>query len=306
MKTSTTNLIAILATGAALLAANTASAGHGFSFGGGNGGGFKVSFGGNNHNNHSNHNDHHDNHHHHTFYKNYHYPRYYAQPAYVAPCVHPLHSCCYVYPGDTWSSISLREYGKPNYGYSIAAFNGLSTRIRLVVGQKLLLPVIQPTGQLTASAAPASEPFYLPTYGAGEALGAEPAASGGGTRMPTNTSETSTPSTGMAGTPESTTPSDNSNQAASDRQSVPAGSQLVFNGQSLGAAKGTVRLRMGEMTLPVTVLEWTDAAVKIELPPMALANAMDADLEIMRADGSVASTSAIQLTPAASGLAQTN
>jgi hypothetical protein len=54
------------------------------------------------------------------------------------------------------------------------------------------------------------------------------------------------------------------------------------------------------------VLEWNDSSVQVKMPAMDLAEAMKADLEVLRADGSLASKSAIELTPAATRLALGN
>src|SRR5687768_17440247 len=133
MKSSISKMIAVAAISAVAWAAGSASA---------CGGGFKVSFGGGHGRVSIGHHGY--NHHHHVHVK-----RVYVKPVYVAPvapCIHPLHSFCFVYSGDTWTLLSLREYGKPNFGGTIAAFNGMSSGVRLVVGQQIRLPVIHPNG----------------------------------------------------------------------------------------------------------------------------------------------------------------
>jgi hypothetical protein len=87
---------------------------------------------------------------------------------------------------------------------------------------------------------------------------------------------------------------------------VAIGSTLVLDGESLGEEKGIVRLRIGGMALPVEVLEWSASSVKIELPKIDLSRPVKADLEVVRADGSLASSSAIELSPAATRLALGN
>jgi hypothetical protein len=289
-----------------LLTANRATAGHGFSFGGGNGGGigggngggnrsgFKVQFGGGNHSHHNKHHHHHGHHHHH--HKYYHRPvkKYYVEPVYVAPSVHPFHSCSYVVPGDTWYTISAREYGKPNFALSIAAFNGLSTRVRLVVGQKLLMPVILPNGSMTASAAPAGEPYFIPASTGYEtsALGADSSAvataeAGMDRRV---TAAGIKPATGTA-----------SNETADVRQAVTAGSLLSISDGVLGD-KGKVRLLVGNVAFPVDVIERSAGTAQIRLPQLELTAPVEAELEIQRADGSPVSKTAIKLMPAASML----
>jgi hypothetical protein len=87
---------------------------------------------------------------------------------------------------------------------------------------------------------------------------------------------------------------------------VAIGSTLVLDGKSLGTEQGNVRLRMGTLTLPVEVIEWSAESVKIQLPKMELSRSVKASLEVLRADGSLASSSAIDLSPAATRLALGN
>jgi hypothetical protein len=88
--------------------------------------------------------------------------------------------------------------------------------------------------------------------------------------------------------------------------SLAVGSEIVLDGQSLGDASGSVRLRLSGLALKVELLDWTTSAVKIRLPELDLASAMRAELEVLRADGSLASKSAVELTPAGTKLAQGN
>lgn len=90
------------------------------------------------------------------------------------------------------------------------------------------------------------------------------------------------------------------------RTQIQIGSVLVLDGQPLGSTKGTVRLLVGNLAMPVEVLEWTSTAAKIRMPMMDLAGPMKADLEVLRADGSLASSSPIEVTPAAPQIATSN
>jgi hypothetical protein len=60
------------------------------------------------------------------------------------------------------------------------------------------------------------------------------------------------------------------------------------------------------LALPVDVIEWSETSVEIQLPKMDLSNPVKAELEVMRADGSLASKSGIELTPAATRVALGN
>jgi hypothetical protein len=88
--------------------------------------------------------------------------------------------------------------------------------------------------------------------------------------------------------------------------SVAMGSILMLDGQSLGDMAGTVRMRINGLALPVKVLDWSADGAKIQLPQLELATAIEAEIEVIRADGSLASKSAINLTPAATRLALGN
>jgi hypothetical protein len=72
-----------------------------------------------------------------------------------APTFAPGHSIIVVLPGDSWFSISSREYGNTSVWSRIAEFNGLPQNLPLTVGMQLRLPVINPNGGLSMSNAPA-------------------------------------------------------------------------------------------------------------------------------------------------------
>jgi len=81
------------------------------------------------------------------------------------------------------------------------------------------------------------------------------------------------------------------------RTQVPVGGVLMINGQALGSATGTVRLVFDNRSLPVQVLQWGPATAKIQLPKLTLSGPLSADLEVLRADGTLASKSAIEIMP---------
>jgi hypothetical protein len=346
MKTSISKMMAVAAIAATAWAAGSASA---------CGGGVKVSFGGG----HGHVSIGHHGHHHHIHHDHVYVKRVYVEPVYVAPvapCIHPLHSFCLVYPGDTWSLLSLREFGKPNFGASIAAFNGMSTSVRLVVGQQLRLPVIHPNGSLTPSSAPVPAPFVLPSQpivgaplpmqgfspqiqGQPMPLQGQPVANAAvpfspqvqlsgptGQPMPPQGMQMNAsgapvgpqgpfngPMNGPMTSPDArpsapVLPSANIRVASVERPlaTVAIGSVLALDGHELGNEKGIVRLRINGLALPVEVLEWSAESAKIRLPELDVEGAMKADLEVLRADGSLASKTAIELTSAATRLALGN
>ncbi|HEY7618108.1 MAG TPA: LysM peptidoglycan-binding domain-containing protein, partial [Terriglobales bacterium] len=124
MKTSATKLIVLVSMSAVALAAGTAAA----CPKGGYGGGYNS-------------------------YNTVYVKKVYVQPVYT--CYRPLHCFAFVLPGDTWATISQREYGSVNFCPQIASFNRIGLGTQLFVGQQIRLPEIHPNGGLTASNAPA-------------------------------------------------------------------------------------------------------------------------------------------------------
>jgi hypothetical protein len=273
MKTMNTRTIAILSIVAVALAASTATAS------GNKKGGFSISFGGGSQNFHNNHVKQHP---------------HVVKKIYVTPtCYRPLHCYVWVLPGDTWYTISLREYGNSSFCHYIASYNGLSMSSPLIVGQQLRLPEIYSNGTLGVSYAPVPAPFVIPQAAAAPI--ATQNAMIAGASLNGDAAAAATPSANVRpAATESTLPS------------VAIGSMLVLDGQSFGGEQGIVRLRISSLTLPVEVLEWSASSAKVRLPELELAAAMRAELEVLRADGSLASKSAIQLTPAATRLALGN
>jgi hypothetical protein len=197
---------------------------------------------------------------------------------YVNPLYYPVNCHCFVYPGDTLATISLRAYGNGGLGQYIARYNGLRLNSRLFAGQKLRLPVINSNGTLTASPSPAPAPYLAQAVAqntTGQAFGSQ----------------------GVAIVPSTPVTNERSLPAAA------VGSVLMLDGQALGTEKGMVRLRIGALALPVEIVEWSPSAAKVQLPQLDLNAATNAELEVVRADGSVASKSTVKLTPAATRLA---
>jgi hypothetical protein len=188
----------------------------------------------------------------------------------------------------------MREYGKPNFGANIAAFNGMSTSLRLAVGQQLRMPVIHPNGSLTPSSAPAPAPFVPPS---------QPIVAG-----PLPVQGLAPLSTADARPSEPVSPSANIRAATEARPltTVAIGSVLSLDGQALGGERGIVRLRVNGLAFPVEVLEWSADSAKIRLPELDLEGPMKAEIEVLRADGSLASRTAIELSSAATRVALGN
>lgn len=305
MRSLTTHLTAILTISALALSAGSATAG-GFKW---SGKGVTVKVG-------SNHNKHYN----YKYHK--HYNKAYVKKVYVKPiydhCYYPPTSYCFVLPGECWYTLSHRIYGDRNLARHIAGFNGLSLGASLIPGQQLQLPVINQDGTLAASTAPAPAPIApqgQPFGAQGQAFGPQGAAFGPqgpmtGSPLPTSAA-TMTPGMESAAPPAPAAPAAPAanirvESAEASLPSVAIGSVLVLDSASLGSEPGSVRLRISGVSLPVEVLEWTGGSAKIRLPEMELSESLRAEIEVLRADGSLASRSAIRLTPAATRLALTN
>ncbi len=213
----------------------------------------------------------------------------------VGQAYEPFHSSYFVQPGDTFYKISLKEYSSTVATNYIPRFNRLATNWPLVVGQQLMLPVISSNGRLTASRAPAAEQLNADPFGTPQGPFTNPVAN--------FTLSTTTP---ITTTVAPTTVAPVTATTSERLPSVPTGSVLKLDGQSLGTEAGVVRLRISNVAFPVEVVEWAADSTKVRLPKMDVAAATKAELEVVRADGTIASTSAIELTTAAGGLALGN
>jgi hypothetical protein len=87
------------------------------------------------------------------------------------------------------------------------------------------------------------------------------------------------------------------------RTTVAVGSILLVNGQAFGDKAGGARLRISGMAMPIEVLEWIPAGVKVRLPQVEITGNTPADIEVLRGDGSLASKTAVTLTASPEQLA---
>lgn len=268
-------------------------------------------------------------------YKKVYVKKVYVQPRYVEPiydqCHHPCYSTCFVMPGDTWFTLSKRIYGTPTMWKHIASYNGLGMGASLPIGQQLRLPVVNANGTLAASsAAPAPMNFGaqgqagFPGQGfapQGQPFGAQsqPMAPQFGQQfgqpgMPQtnapqlNATPNAQPNQQQAAPAQSATATANIRTVSTEASlpSVAIGSTLMLDGQELGDERGSVRLRVSGLALPIGIIEWNNNSAKIQLPQLDLTSSIKAEIEVLRADGSLASKSAVNLTPAATRLALGN
>jgi hypothetical protein len=186
----------------------------------------------------------------------------------------PFHSNYVVLPGDSFYTISLKEYATSANAKYIARFNNLPQSAALRPGQIVKLPAISVTGRLTTSRSPVADQLSNNTT--------ENAVSNftNGTTNGTTSSTTSTSTTTTAEAP---------------RPKVTVGSTLLVDGQSFGDKQGAARLRVGGAALKVEVVEWNGSSVKIRLPQLDLDSSTNADIEVVRADGTLASKTGVEL-----------
>jgi hypothetical protein len=196
----------------------------------------------------------------------------------------PFHSWYFCQPGDSFYTVSLKEYGTSAVANHIARFNRLQPSASLVPGQRLMLPSVSADGRLTQSHAPA--PFV----------------DGGVPNSVATPTAKLTPNVVPATMAASVTPV----PSEPSLPKVSVGSTLVLDGQEFGNEKGAARLRVSGLSLPIEVLEWTGISATVRLPIVELSGALKAEIEVLRADGSVASKTGIELTPSPDPLALSN
>jgi len=188
----------------------------------------------------------------------------------------PFHSTYVVQPGDSFYEVALKEYGSSTPARFIAQFNNMPSNAGLVLGQTLRLPSISSTGRLSVSRAPIAESLPGTPEGSPVAnFGTGSGTSGTTAKFASSTMTTEAP-----------------------RPKVNVGSTLLVDGQTFGDKPGTARLRVSGLSLPIEVVEWTTSSVKIHLPTVELTSATKADIEVVRADGTLASKTAVELDAA--------
>jgi hypothetical protein len=287
MTTSKTNLIAIFAATAGLLLPSAASAkGPGNNNHSHNNSNFKISFGGNPpkaisylKDNHDCHKSCYDgrcyDHYYRGCYSNYGYIR--TCDVYNGQAYEPFHSTYTVLPGDSFYTVSLKEYGTSSNSRYIAQFNRLAENSALVPGQTLMLPSISANGTLSPSRAPVAGTDFNGSFN-------------------TAFSNPSVTSPAFVAPASFTSPVSIAKPVVEQpRTKVAVGSTLLVDGQTFGDKTGVARLHVSGLALPVEVIEWANSAVKIRLPKVELTSAANADIEVLRADGSLASKTAVEL-----------
>ena len=217
----------------------------------------------------------------------------------VCRACEPFHCNYVILPGDSLYIVSLREYGTSSYARFIAQFNGMPESAVLIPGQMLQMPSIGADGSLSPSHAPNSAALLR---------NANAIAVGGFNPMPGNMGPVANNFGPMPGNlnpmtndinPAIGTPNGISMAAPAaveaPRPKVTLGSTLMINGQSFGDTSGAAQLRIGGAALKIEVVEWTGNSVKIRLPLLDMTGSTNADIEVLRADGSLASKTPVEI-----------
>jgi hypothetical protein len=215
----------------------------------------------------------------------------------------PFHSNYVVLPGDSLPVISLKEYGTSANARSIALFNHIPETQALKLNQVLNLPSIDARGRLSQSHAPVADslqqtPAASNPSGFPSAAGAPTFPTTGAPGFPATSGSAFAPQ--FAGTATTAPAATTSSAVPPPLMRIAAGSTLLVDEQQFGAKAGSAQLRLGGVPMKVEVLEWTAAAVKVRLPQLQLAAATPADLLMIRADGTIASKTSIELIAAPS------
>jgi len=100
--------------------------------------------------------------------------------------------------------------------------------------------------------------------------------------------------TGILGQPEGLPAAPNAGPSDRPLPSIVIGSIMAINGQPLGENRGTVRLIVNGSPVALEIIEWSANAAKVRVPADLPAGAQ-AQIEILRADGSVVAKDAVQL-----------
>jgi hypothetical protein len=182
----------------------------------------------------------------------------------------PFHSTHNPFPTDSFYIVSLKEYGTSDAAPFIAAFNGMQVSDSLANVTRLQLPSISKDGRMSPSRAPLSDADQ-----AAQRVATTPAPQPAATSAPT----------------------------AAPLPNIASGSTLKIGGQSLGE-NGSVRLKVGGLSLPVEVIEWSAESATVRLPSLDVTASTKAELEVVRADGTLAAKNGLNLTPTAAQPAQ--
>ncbi len=181
----------------------------------------------------------------------------------------------------------------------IFAGNGSPTKVSPIIGRIPVNPVLSifagqggTGGTSTNPAPPKTSP--PPKGGKGNGHGSygygfyRGYAFGGPSGVSTTTAVTSVSAGSTAVSPQTAT-------ASGDNTPVAADPTFTVNGSDFGAQEGRVGVMVGQDVVPAQVVNWSDNAITITVPPAGLNAAGKATLVIQRADGSTPRTMNVEL-----------
>jgi hypothetical protein len=190
-----------------------------------------------------------------------------VEPArYSGQAYEPAHSNYVVLPGDSFYTISLKEYSTSKNSAFIAKYNSMPEDQGLTPGQVIQLPSISTDGELSESSSPIADELQA--------------------QQDSEVAIVNTKVNSKAPVVEA------------PRPKVTIGSTLVVDGQPFGQKQGAARLRVGGASLKIQILKWTAGSVKIRLPNLDLDSSVKGDIEVLKADGSLASRTPVEVSAA--------
>jgi hypothetical protein len=135
----------------------------------------------------------------------------------------------------------------------------------VVYTEPIIIPVSVPAAPIVVASQPATSPSMLPT--------------------------TEGPAATETAKPVTTTTEEKIQQ-------VPLGATLTLQAKELGEQAGQVIIQIEKIAMPALVSDWSASSVTATLPTVAIAENLRAELLLVKADGQVASSVKIELTPA--------
>ena len=79
---------------------------------------------------------------------------------------------------------------------------------------------------------------------------------------------------------------------------VSCGQEVTLEAEGIGAAQGKVQVQVGGLTLNATVTAWSPTEATAVLPQLSFAEAVEAEIRVLTADGQIADQVSVLLTPA--------
>lgn len=187
----------------------------------------------------------------------------------------------------TWNATSIFGGTIKNASGTTPAIHRFPTNTRVIFNQptKPTFPYRVPPGGwkyygglFGKNPPPTTTP--QPTKGSGMGHGFGGGSFSGGTVVST-TVPVATPAA-----PADSTPSAPADSDAANAMQIAAGSTFTLKGEKFGDKAGQIGVVVGEILIPVQVIDWSDKAITLTLPQVGVGSAAKATFLVQRADGS--------------------